>query len=174
MEIFGKSLCTFSSGARVEDLEKVFCTIHLHACIASICMLLLFTVSFLLLLLLLNSFYYITIIAIKSTHFWFGNWFPDQANTTLLDSQGIQYAALQVAASIWVNCSQSACEIQHTICILGVSHVIIDCIYKIILVNTQLMCGGHLYSVQQIMMKESCGQDVFTDVAKANRNFLIN
>ena len=36
------------------------------------------------------------------------------------------------------------------------------------------MCGGHLYNVQQIMMKESCGQDVFTDVAKANRNCLTN
>ena len=47
-----------------------------------------------------NSFYYIAIIAIKSAHFLFGNWFLDQSNTTLSDSQGIQYSALQVAPSI--------------------------------------------------------------------------
>lgn len=68
MEIFGKSLCIFSSGARVEDLEKVFCTIHLHACIASICMLLLFTVSFLLLLLLLTTPFIILPLLLLSPH----------------------------------------------------------------------------------------------------------
>lgn len=72
------------------------------ACLHSIymCVIIVYSVIFYADIVTHNSFYYIAIIAIKSTHFLFGNWFLDQSNTTLSDSQGIQYSALQVAPSI--------------------------------------------------------------------------